>query len=115
MSGHGDIVRFAESVVGQPHQQFVWTPHGLELAQAVLALVRERDERWPCGCAYGVAHGAGWRDCPLSPFAALLQAAEAERDEALAETERFRQRASGIWNFLGPEGQDALIESGWHP
>ena len=39
---------------------------------------------------------------------ARAEAAEAERD-------KFRQRAEGIWNFLGPEGQDALIESGWHP
>ena len=41
--------------------------------------------------------------------------AEAALRDATAERDKFRQRAEGIWNFLGPEGQDALIESGWHP
>jgi hypothetical protein len=42
-------------------------------------------------------------------------AAEAALRDAQTERDKFRQRAEGIWNFLGPEGQDALIESGWHP
>lgn len=51
----------------------------------------------------------------LDRLVAAVAALEHERDEARAEVERFRQRAEGIWNFLGPEGQNALIESGWHP
>jgi hypothetical protein len=44
-----------------------------------------------------------------------VEAAEAALRDAQTERDKFRQRAEGIWNFLGPEGQDALIESGWHP